>query len=183
MLNPTRHTGSTIEDSGDSPVLRSRDQSLPISPFTLLFGRSCAISFCLAIFATDEGEFRLAFVRAFCHKRSIGVCLADHLIEIQNVSPVPCRRQPQRNLELKWSDDGTLKILRSAWSGRNSGVFSSHSLTLDSMMLFSGHATNTKHSISAKLANFAGLSLPTLIVYVFLPLSVSIFRSRAIRWR
>lgn len=37
-------------------------------------------------------------------------------------------------------------------------------ITFASTKLFSGHATNTKHSISMKLANFDGLSFPTLIV-------------------
>jgi len=50
--------------------------------------------------------------------------------------------------------------------------------TFDSMILFSGHATNTKHSISAKFASFAGFNLPTLTVYDFL----WAFFSRARRW-
>jgi hypothetical protein len=40
--------------------------------------------------------------------------------------------------------------------------------TFASTSEFSGQATRTKHSISAKLASLAGLSFPTLIVYAFL---------------
>ena len=36
--------------------------------------------------------------------------------------------------------------------------------TFESTIEFSGHATRTKHSTSIKLANFAGLSLPTATV-------------------
>lgn len=50
--------------------------------------------------------------------------------------------------------------------------------TFESTSEFSPHATSTKHSISAKLANLAGLSLPTDRVYVFLCASRSRVRRR-----
>jgi hypothetical protein len=50
-------------------------------------------------------------------------------------------------------------------------------------MLFSGHATSTKHSISAKLASFAGLSLPTETVYDFLWARARVWRRCLMRGR
>ena len=87
--------------------------------------------------------------------------------EVEDVVPGP-RFGGEGEFELEGRDDGSEEFLRDLAS--QLGEFKrvkaqvDGERTLESMSVFSGQATRTKHSTSMKLASFAGLSLPTATV-------------------
>lgn len=88
--------------------------------------------------------------------------LSEDSIKVQDVSPCPALFRAKSHLHFIWSDDRTQEVLKielDDYCGSDAA-----GPTLASTTLFSGQATRMKHSISRKLASFAGFSFPTLIV-------------------